>query len=138
MKKEDFRIFAAGWFTGLVTAILLWMICDFATAQTSADIMKELRRQKVPHSHIVLAQARIETGNFNSPLFRRTNNLFGMKNGERYARYKTWRDSIRDYKLRISSRYKGGSYYMFLKNIRYAEDPEYNAKLREIVRTLNH
>jgi len=138
MKKEDFRIFAAGWFTGLVTAFLLWMMCDFATAQTSTDIMKELRRQKVPHSHIVLAQARIETGNFSSPLFRQTNNLFGMKNGERYARYKTWRDSIRDYKLRISSRYKGGSYYMFLKNIGYAQDPEYNAKLRHIVRTSNH
>lgn len=29
MDKERFRTFAAGWVAGLVTAFLLWMLCDF-------------------------------------------------------------------------------------------------------------
>lgn len=106
----------------------------FAFAQTKADVLKELHRQKVPHANIVLAQARLESGNFKSDFYRQTNNLFGLKKGKKYATYKTWRDSIKDYKLRISSRYNGGSYYKFLQRIGYASDKKYIYKVKKIVK----
>ena len=101
-----------------------------ATAQTTEQVERELQRQRVPHAEIVLAQARLETGNFKSRRCKEDKNLFGMKRGKRYARYKRWQDSVADYKERISSRYKGGSYYVFLRKIGYASDPNYEWKLR--------
>lgn len=112
--------------------LLLALFPIFAFAQTRADVLKELHRQQVPHPTIVLAQARLESGNFKSDFYRRTNNLFGLKKGKKYATYKTWRDSVKDYKLRISSRYNGGSYYAFLENIKYATNPNYIKLLNEI------
>lgn len=114
--------------------LLLAIFPIFAFAQTRQDVLKELHRQQVPHPTIVLAQARLESGNMKSDFYKRTNNLFGLKKGKKYATYKHWRDSIKDYKLRISSRYNGGSYYKFLKRIGYAKDKEYNKKLKQIAK----
>ncbi len=112
--------------------IILAFFPILAIAQTRADVLKELHKQQVPHAQIVLAQARLESGNFKSDFYKRTNNLFGLKKGGRYATYKTWRDSIKDYKLRISSRYNGGSYYKFLTRIGYAKEKTYIQKVKEI------
>ena len=112
--------------------IILALFPIYAFAQTRADVLKELHRQQVPHAQIVLAQARLESGNFKSDFYKRTNNLFGLKKGKKYATYKHWRDSIKDYKERISSRYQGGSYYAFLTRIGYASDKEYLNKVKEI------
>ena len=110
---------------------LIVMCCALsANAQTTAEVERDLHRQRVPHAEIVLAQARLETGNFTSRRCRVDNNLFGIKRGKRYARYKRWQDSVADYKERISSRYKGGSYYVFLRKIGYASDPNYERKLK--------
>ena len=115
--------------------ILLTIVFSLATltcaAQTTTEVAKELVRQGVPHSKIVLAQARLETGNFTSGRCKRDNNLFGIKHNGRYAKYRTWQDSIKDYKQRISSRYDGGCYYAFLKRIKYAEDKKYINKLKQ-------
>lgn len=102
-------------------------------AQTREQVANELKRQGVPHAEIVLAQARHETGNFTSRLCRENHNLFGIKHGRRYARYRNWKDSIRDYKESISSRYTGGDYYRFLERIHYAEEKEYIQKIKDIV-----
>lgn len=118
----------------MIIAIIL-AISTCCRAQTIDQVAKELHRQQVPQAHIVLAQARLETGNFKSDRCRRDHNLFGIKHGNRYARYSTWQDSIKDYKQRISSRYKGGDYLAFLKRIGYAKDPAYQDKVRKIVRT---
>ena len=83
----------------------------------------------------MLAQARLETGNFKSDRCRRDHNLFGIKHGKRYARYARWQESVADYKRRISSRYQGGDYYAFLQRIGYAKDPQYQSKVRNIVKT---
>ena len=106
-----------------------------ATAQTRDEVERELQRQRVPHAEIVLAQARLETGNFTSRRCKEDKNLFGMKRGKRYAKYKRWQDSVADYKERISSRYVKGDYYAFLRKIGYAEDAAYSRKVAEIVRT---
>lgn len=106
-----------------------------ASGQTIEQVAKELRKQNIPHAKIVLAQARLETGNFTSRRCKQDKNLFGMKHGRRYARYRCWQDSVKDYKERISSRYDGGDYYQFLKKIGYAKDPVYQKKLTHIIKT---
>jgi flagellum-specific peptidoglycan hydrolase FlgJ len=115
-----------------IIALLLAMAMQ---GQTREQVLSEIKRQGIPHPNIVLAQARLETGNFKSDRCRRDHNLFGMKHGRRYAKYGHWRESVRDYKQRISSRYKGGDYYAFLRRIGYASDPNYNRKVRNIVKT---
>lgn len=107
------------------------IICQ---AQTREQVLAELQRQNVPHAQIVLAQARLESGNMKSDFYRKTNNLFGLKSGKKYATYRNWKDSVKEYKERISSRYDGGSYYSFLERIGYAENKNYIKLLKEIAK----
>ena len=106
-----------------------------ASGQNAAQVAKELVRQGVPHAQIVLAQARLESGNFTSRRCREDHNIFGLKRGKRYAKYARWQDCVADYKQRISSRYQGGDYYAFLSRIGYAKDPAYPKKVKKIVMT---
>ena len=115
--------------TGTI-AIAMLLMTTTGNAQTIEQVRAELQRQGVPHANIVLAQARLETGNFTSQQCRIKHNLFGIKHGRRYASYARWQDSITDYKARISSRYHGGDYYAFLRRIGYAKDPAYITKLK--------
>ena len=113
----------------ILTIILLTStICS--NAQTIAEVREEIKRQSLPHPEIVLAQARLETGNFTSKMCKTKHNIFGIKHGGRYASYTSWRECVTDYKKRISSRYHGGDYYAFLTRIGYAQDKNYIAKLR--------
>lgn len=117
----------------LVTIILLALaICS--QAQTIAEVRAEIVRQGLPHPDIVLAQARLETGNFTSKLCRTKHNLFGIKHGGKYASYRRWQDCVADYKRCISSRYRNGDYYAFLRRIGYASDRRYESKVRSIVK----
>ena len=117
----------------IITLFLLLSLS--ASGQTIEQVKAELHRQGVPHAEIVLAQARLETGNFTSRRCKVDKNLFGMKKGKHYAKYRHWRESVKDYKERISSRYTGGDYYAFLKRIGYASDVRYTGKLKNIIRT---
>ena len=110
--------------------IMLLLLSAACSGQTIAEVRAEIQRQHLPHGDVVLAQARLETGNFTSRRCRVDKNIFGIKHRGRYAKYRRWQDSVTDYKRRISSRYKGGDYYAFLKRIGYAKDPNYIAKLR--------
>ena len=112
----------------LTTILLVSITCN---AQTVAQVDAEIRRQGLPHPDIVLAQARLETGNFTSKMCRERHNLFGIKHNGRYARYSRWQESIADYKRCISSRYTGGDYYACLRRIGYAKDPAYITKLKQ-------
>jgi len=68
-------------------------------------LMKELN---IKFPHIALAQSYVETGQFNSKIFRENNNLFGMKQAKQrvntakgtqhnHAYYDTWEESVYDY-----------------------------------------
>jgi flagellum-specific peptidoglycan hydrolase FlgJ len=100
-------------------------------SQTIESVKKELHRQGVPHADIVLAQARLETGNFTSQRCKVYHNILGIKHNKKNAKYAKWQDCIADYKKCISSRYTGGDYYAFLKRIGYAKDPKYIQKLKQ-------
>ncbi len=97
------------------------------------NVKKELIKHNIPHSDIVLAQAKLESSNFKSKLTKTHNNIFGMKTGNSYTKYNHWSECVVDYKKRISNRYKGGDYYAFLNKISYAEDPNYTKLLKETV-----
>ena len=97
------------------------------------NLRAELVKNNIPHANIVLAQAKLETGNFKSDLVRTHQNIFGLKKGNRYRRYSHWTECVSDYKVCISSRYNGGSYYAFLNRIGYASHPNYTGLLKSMV-----
>jgi len=77
----------------------------------SVDNLKaEIVKQKIKYPNIVLAQAVLESGHFDSDIFKENNNLFGMKQpsvrktlatgkNRGHATFKNWVDSVRDYKM---------------------------------------
>lgn len=97
------------------------------------NLKEELVKNNIPHANIVLAQAKLESGNFKSDLVRTHQNIFGLKKGNRYRRYSHWTECVKDYKKCISNRYNGGDYYAFLNRIRYAGYPKYTEILKAMV-----
>jgi uncharacterized FlgJ-related protein len=109
------------------------------------DLLKTLN---VKYPHIVLAQARIESGHYTSKIFKENHNLFGMKearvrihtaNGTQYnhAFYTNWRESVYDYAF-YQCRYLGRvnteqEYYTYLSQS-YAEAPNYVQSLKVLVK----
>lgn len=96
------------------------------------NLRAELESRNIPHADIVLAQAKLETGNFTSDLVNTHQNIFGLRKGKSYRKFSHWTECVVAYSSLISSRYKGGSYYAFLERIGYAEDPDYIRKLKAI------
>jgi len=109
------------------------------------SLLKELN---VKFPHIVLAQSKLETGNYTSKIFKENNNLFGMKearvrintaNGTQYnhAFYSNWRESVYDYAF-YQCRYLGKvntemEYYNYLGQS-YAEASNYVITLKRLVK----
>jgi len=100
---------------------------------TPSNLKAELKKHNIPHAEIVYAQAKLESNLGKSNVYKRTNNLFGLRKGNKYRSYSHWTDCVKDYKKCISNRYVGGSYYTFLDKIGYAEDPNYTSILRDMV-----
>ena len=102
-------------------------------APSKAAVKEELKKQNLKHPEIVLAQSRLETGEYTSEVCKKYNNLFGLRKGNAYRKYNHWTESVTAYKELIQSRYKGGDYYQFLLKIKYAEDPSYIVKVKNLV-----
>ena len=77
---------------------------------TPENLKKEIQKQNIVHPDVALAQATWESGHFKSKIFKENNNLFGMKlahqrdttaigQNRSHAKYNTWQDSVKDYKL---------------------------------------
>lgn len=88
----------------------------------------------IKHPDIVLAQAKLETGNFTAPRFKKYNALFGFQTSDtNIMKYSTWKESVIAYKSWQMKRLKEGEdYYSFLKRIKYAADTNYIPKLKRI------
>lgn len=93
----------------------------------------EIKRQGIHHANIVLAQAKLETGNFTSNVCLFYNNLFGLRKPDgSYYKFDKWQHSVKAYKDWIQSKYvPPNDYYDFLEDIGYAEDKDYINKLKE-------
>lgn len=119
---------------------------DKFTPQKFREYLEELN---VPHPDIVYAQAVLETGNFTSHIFKSNNNLFGMKvatirpttnigEEDGHAAFKHWRHSVVDYALYSScylTKMTRVEYLDYLSK-RYAEDPNYITKVKDIINKL--
>lgn len=94
-----------------------------------------LEYYNIKHPRIVLAQAKLESGNYTSDHCIRRNNLFGLYNSKRkeYYSFDHWTDCIEGYKNMIEYKIRDGEdYYKFLKRIGYASDPNYIKKVKQI------
>ena len=111
------------------------------------NLIKEISKLNFRYPHIVLAQAILETGTYESKIFKENNNLFGMKEarvrlnlakGTQYghAYYNNWEESILDYAYWYStyaSKCKTEEQFYQLLDKVYAEDELYSIKLKNIV-----
>ncbi len=114
------------------------------TEQKFIDKLKELN---IKFPHIVLAQARLETGNYTSKVFRENNNLFGMREARQrittakgtehnHAYYHTWFESLLDYSFyqcRYLSNIQTEEQYFQYLDQSYAEDNNYVSSLKNII-----
>ena len=104
---------------------------------------------EIQHPHIVLAQMKIESGNYGSSIARNNNNYFGMRQpssrltvslGSRngYARYRSWAYSILDYALwqRQYAWNLTEEQYLAKLGRTYAEDPNYVSKVKKLSKNL--
>lgn len=114
----------------------------------SADRLKEyISELNIKFPHIVYAQARLESGNFKSQIFKTNNNLFGMKiarkrpttnKGEEngHAYYDNWKESVQDYAF-FQAAYlndiKTESEYLQYLNANYAGSSNYVNLLNDII-----
>lgn len=117
---------------------------------TTQTLETAFKLEGIHSPEVVLAQARLESGNFSSVLCLEHNNLFGMKlpavrqtsavkgtdNG--YAVYESWYDCVIDMAL-FQEWYRDrgrdmDNYFEFLQAIGYAEDHAYIHKLRILMK----
>lgn len=114
-------------------------------------VIDEIVNSGMQHPEIVLAQAMLESGNFNSYIFRSNNNMFGMRmpykrktyaidSFKGYAVYEDWKMSIQDYALYQKAILRGKTIsedaYLNFIGRRYAESPEYVAVLKKMIRKI--
>lgn len=114
-------------------------------------LIAKLKELNVKFPYIVLAQAKLETGNFTSKIFKENNNLFGMREAKQrittaqgtennHAYYHSWQESVLDYAF-YQCRYLSGisteaQYFNYLKQS-YAEDMSYVNRLQTIINNQN-
>ena len=119
------------------------------SSQLLHDYIEELN---IRFPDIVYAQSKLETGDFNSTIFKENHNLFGMKcarsrpythkgSNRGHAMYDNWKESVIDYALYQGSYLRDlrteAQYYEYIGN-HYAEDPNYVAKVKKIVNKLRN
>lgn len=102
----------------------------------------------IEHSHIVLAQMKLESGHYKSKLAKENNNYFGMKHPSRrtttslgskngFASYKNWACSVLDYALWQRTYASNLSENEYLDSLStYAEDKKYKNKIERIANKL--
>jgi uncharacterized FlgJ-related protein len=114
-------------------------------------LVKEIKRLNIRYPHIVLAQSMIESGHFESNIFRANHNLFGMKQARQrattalgtnlnHAYYNNWRESVMDYAL-FQSAYlrdlKTEKSYLLYLDKNYAMAPNYDKAVVTMVEKYN-
>ena len=100
-----------------------------------SNVYREIVSQKIYYPDIVLAQAKLETGNYKSKACAIYNNLFGLRKPDgSYYKFNSWQESVKAYKDWVQNKYTPpNDYYDFLDSIGYAEDGNYTSKLKDMV-----
>ena len=90
---------------------------------------------EVKYPKAVLAQAKLESGNYTSSHYRNRNNFLGLYNSRRkeYFRFNHWSECILAYKDMVEYKLRDEEdYYQFLDRIGYAENPNYIRLVKQI------
>ena len=115
------------------------------------NLIEEISKLNFKYPHIVLAQAILETGTYESKIFRENNNLFGMKEARvrlnlakgtqfGHAYYDSWKESVTDYALWYSTfayRCKSEKQLYKLLDKQYAEADAYVSSLQHVIKINN-
>jgi uncharacterized FlgJ-related protein len=153
-------LFMLGWYTGTNKYIINKITHTTEVTDTmlvhgekfsEEALIRLLKDTHIKYPHIVLAQAKLESGEFKSKMFRENWNLFGMKlarqrittalgeqNGHAY--YRDWIDGVHDYGMYQSAMMCNVSNeveYFAKLDERYAEDTIYVNKLKHIIEVQN-
>lgn len=114
---------------------------------SQAKLVQMLKDLNVRFPHIVMAQAIIESGHFQSNIFRTNHNLFGMKQARMrcttakgtnlaHAYYDNWQESVYDYAF-FQSRYlhdlKTEAQYLEYLDRNYAEAKDYDLAIKRVI-----
>lgn len=107
------------------------------------SVYKYILFLNIKHPEVVFKQAKIESGNFKSKVFKENNNMFGIKQvfkrpntqigiNRGYGVYEDWKSCVLDYALLQTWSYKNLTLEQYIKTLdnSYATDPEYGNKLR--------
>lgn len=111
----------------------------------------ELMRLNVKYPHIVMAQAMIESGHFQSNIFRCNHNLFGMKEARQrvttakgtnlnHAYYDNWKESVVDYAMFQAAYLKDlrtETAYLLYLDKNYAEAGGYDLAVKKMIEQEN-
>lgn len=112
------------------------------------SLITKIKQLNFKFPHIVLAQAKLESGNFKSTIFLENHNMFGMREAKlranlakgtnrAHAFYDSWQDCVIDYALFYSTYLYDikteGEYFEYLRQ-NYAEDPTYVQRLKQIIK----
>lgn len=114
-------------------------------------LIQMLKDLNVKFPHIVLAQAKLETGHFKSKIFNENHNLFGMKEAKvrihtakgtqnNHAYYEDWKESVYDYAFYQSTYHsdkKNERQYYKALDKSYAESKNYSEALKNIIEREN-
>lgn len=110
-------------------------------------LIEKITELNFRYPHIILAQAKLESGHFKSTIFLENNNMFGMREAKlranlargtnrAHAYYDSWQESVLDYALYYSTYLSDirteGEYFEYLRQ-NYAEDPTYVQRLKQII-----
>jgi uncharacterized FlgJ-related protein len=118
------------------------------TEEKLISLMKDLN---IKFPHIVLAQAKLESGNYKSKIFKQNHNLFGMRQARvrvntakgtnlNHAYYDNWQESVYDYafyQCRYMSDARTEQDYFAALDASYAEANKYSATLKHIIQKEN-
>ena len=93
----------------------------------------------IRHPKIVLAQAKLESGNFTSNHYKKRNNFLGLYDSKRkeYYKFNHWTDCIQGYKDMVEYKLRDGeNYYNFLRRIKYASSENYIRQIKQIEKSI--
>lgn len=98
----------------------------------------------IKHPNVIWAQARLESGNFESKTYKQKRNCLGIYDSKRkqYAWFNSWQECVKAYRDRVQYRFKKENatdeeYIRWLISINYATDKNYANKIRNIMQQNN-
>ena len=149
-------VFALGWISStneIINKIIHINQVDTTIVTQSKPFSEEalielLKDCNMKYPYIVLAQAKIESGHFKSKVFKQNHNMFGMRKARQrittsqsekntYAFYRDWMDCVYDYAMYQSTvmcAVSNEDEYFARLGERYAEDPNYVAVLKQVIK----